>query len=122
MSPQDLKDLSRLSAEERYDYLVDTIISDEQVWTLQSDDGVVLMSSEGVDCLPIWPHAELAKEWASGNWADCYPAAIDLDSWMSRWLPGMEADGYSLAMFPSVNEEGIVMTPKDLRDQLEPEE
>lgn len=122
MSPEDPKDVTRLSAEERYDYLVDTIIKDEQVWTLQSDDGVVLMSSEGVECLPIWPHAELAKEWASGDWSDCYPAAIDLDSWMSRWLPGMEKDGYSLAMFPSVNEEGIVMTPADLREQLEPED
>ncbi|GGX43807.1 DUF2750 domain-containing protein [Saccharospirillum salsuginis] len=122
MSPEDQKALSNLSAEERYDYLLDAIIKNEQVWTLQSVDGVVLMSSDRVECLPIWPHAELAKEWASGDWDDCYPASIDLDSWMSRWLPGMEEDGYSLAMFPSVNEEGIVMTPAELRDQLETED
>lgn len=121
MSPDDLKTLTHLSAEERYDYLLDTLVNSEQIWTLKNDDGVVLMSSDGDECLPIWPHAELAAEWASGDWADCAPTAIDLDAWMTRWLPGMEADGYALAIFPSLNAEGIVLSPRELKDELEPE-
>ncbi len=122
MSPEEHKALSEMSAEERYDYLMEAIVENEQVWTLKSDEGMVLMSAEGAECLPIWPHAEFAKEWASGNWADCSPSSIDLDSWMARWLPGMEEDGYSLAIFPSANEEGIVITPRELREALEPQE
>ena len=118
LSAQQLDTLPTLPAQSRYDFLLKAIVENQTVWTLSSDQGVVLMSSDGDDCLPIWPAAEFAQQWASDDWSDCEPLAIDLDAWQQRWLPGMQQDGLVIAVFPGQREEGIVLEPLDLLEAL----
>lgn len=115
LSPKEFHSVSGMSAEERFDYFVDAIIKSKEVWTLSSDQGTVLMSSEGEDCLPVWPHPDFAEQWVSGDWSDCTAMSIDLGVWLERWLPGMDEDGIALAVFPGTEEEGIVVTAKEMR-------
>lgn len=111
---------ARLSAEGRYDYFVEKIVAGGEVWSLSSDQGWVVMSSdEGEECLPVWPHEDFAAQWASGEWADCAPAAIGLDAWIERWTPGMEKDGTLLAIFPDEHSEGTIVTPGELLQSIE---
>ncbi|PTY36075.1 hypothetical protein BGP77_01795 [Saccharospirillum sp. MSK14-1] len=117
-SQQQLDTLPTLPAEARYDFLVRSVLENEQVWTLRGDAGTVLMSCDGDDCLPIWPHAEFAQQWVSGDWADCEPLAIDLAAWLERWLPGLKEDGLALAVFPGKKEEGIVLEPLEFLELL----
>jgi hypothetical protein len=96
----------------RYEYCIEKIAARGEVWSLQSDEGwVVMTTQEGEECLPVWPHHGFAAQWADGEWADCVPEAISLDAWMNRWTPGLEADGTLLAVFPHSDEEGTVVTP-----------
>jgi hypothetical protein len=56
--------------------------------------------------------------WINGEWADCRPASIPLGVWLDRWTPGMERDGTVLAVFPYSDEEGVIVTPTELRDAI----
>jgi hypothetical protein len=119
LTDSDRSVVSLLSADGRYDYFVEKVIAGGEVWSLQSDDGwVVMISPEDEECLPVWPHEAFAHEWATGEWADCRPAAISLDTWLTRWTPGMEKDGTLLVVFPDSDEQGTVVAPAELRDAI----
>lgn len=119
LSPKEFHAVSGMPADERYEYFTDAAVKSAQVWILSSDKGTVLMSSEGQDCLPVWPHPDFATQWASGEWSDCSPMAIGLKAWLERWLPGMHKDGLALAVFPGTEEEGIVVGPDDMLVSLQ---
>ena len=107
-----------LSSDKRYDYAVTKMVEAGEVWSLRSDKGWVMVSTEGEQCLPVWPHPDLAADWATGDWADCKPERIELSVWTSRWLPGMDEDELSVAVFPSRDEQGVVVHPLDFLDSL----
>lgn len=119
LSDADFSAVAGKSADDRYDYLLDTIVREEKVWILSSDQGMVMMSSDGEQCLPVWPHPDFASEWATGDWEDCSPDSVDLQSWLERWLPGMEADGVTLAVFPAADEETVVVDPREMLELLQ---
>ena len=86
LTDHERREVAGQSAEQRYQYFIDRAVESGQVWSLRSDDGWVEVSSEdGEPCMPVWPHPDFAAEWATDGWADCQPAAIDLDAWLSRW-------------------------------------
>lgn len=122
LSAQELKRASALSPDQRYDFFVSQVVSLGQIWSLESPEGWVVLSSEDDDeCLPIWSHAELAAGWATEDWSDCQPQAIPLDLWIARWTPGMVEDGSLLAVFPRDDEEAVVTDPKELLASLQAE-
>jgi hypothetical protein len=122
LTDQERQAVAALPADQRYDYFTTKVAEWEQIWSLRNVEGwVVVSSDDGEECMPVWPHADFAAEWATGDWDDCSPAAVPLDVWLARWTPGMEKDGSMVAIFPSADEEGVVVTPTDLRDSLHAE-
>ena len=63
-------------------------------------------------------HPEYAKAWAEGEWADCKPQSITLKVWLERWVDGMEQDELCVAVFPTPDQEGIVLEPADVADAI----
>lgn len=114
----DLDTVPGLSADERHDYFVEKILEGGQVWTLGSDRGMVMMSSDGEEVLPVWPHPDFAAAWASHDWSDCEPVPIELDAWLERWLPGMKRDEVVLAIFPGAGEDTMVVDAAELEETL----
>jgi hypothetical protein len=120
LSDADRSVVSMLSADGRYEYFVEKAVAGGEIWSLQCDDGwVVMLSQEEEECLPVWPHRDFAAQWADGEWADCKPAMVPLDVWLERWTPGMEQDGTLLVVFPDSDEEGTIVTPRELGGALE---
>ena len=119
MSSEDFEAVSRMSADARFDHLVGEVLTNETVWTLRSEKGLVIMSSEGEQCLPVWPHPDFAAAWATGDWADCEPFEVDLSAWVERWLPGMKEDGLSLAVFPVGDAETPVVEPEEMKAAIQ---
>lgn len=107
-----------LDAHQRYDHFVKEVARTDQIWSLKGVGGWVSLSSDGEDCFPIWPHADFAAAWATGDWADCAPQEIPLDAWIDRWTPGLEGDGSLVAVFPVTDEEGVVVTPGELLQSI----
>lgn len=114
LSKKEMKEIAAMSADKRLDYFIQAIVEFEEVWSLDSKEGWVVLSADHEECLPVWPHKEFAEQWATGDWADCTPKAIDLETWMERWVPGMREDGTLLAVFPNSQEEGVVAEPDDI--------
>ncbi|MBY4675457.1 DUF2750 domain-containing protein [Marinobacterium arenosum] len=105
-------------AEQRYNHFLDKITKWEEVWSLRDDEGFVLVNSDDEACIPVWPHPDYAAEWASDEWAGCEPFSIKLDVWMERWLPGLTGDAINVAVFPSLEEEGVVEGPHELGEAI----
>src|SRR5690554_7178361 len=49
-----------LSNYQRYQYFIDMVSEQGEIWSLANDEGWVTLSAEGDNCLPIWPHADYA--------------------------------------------------------------
>jgi hypothetical protein len=106
--------VNQYTPEQRLEHLVTQSAKHQQIWILTDQDGCVMLNSEDEDCAPVWPSQADAQAWATGEWADCTAEAIDLATWHSRWTHGLEQDDLAIAVFPSDDEEGLVISPQEL--------
>jgi Protein of unknown function (DUF2750) len=86
---------------------------------LKQPDGFITMGDdEGHICVPLWPHPDYAAALATGEWSACRPDEIDLESFKDKWINGMIKDGYFVAVFPTPQEKGVVVSPERLHEDL----
>lgn len=113
-----LAELENRSPEDRYNYLLEQAIEQQQLWILVDDGGSVLLTGEGGDCVPVWPHEEAVQPWITEDWSDCKPMAIALFDWQARWTKGLREDGYDVAVYPNLQEEAVTLSAEDFDDDL----
>jgi hypothetical protein len=113
-----LDNIAQFTPEQRLSYLVKECILNKQVWILTDQDGCVMLNTEDEDCTPVWPSETFAQAWATGDWSACEAKAIDLKTWHSRWTRGLEDDDIAVAVFPSENEEGLVISAQEFDFEL----
>lgn len=107
-----------LSNYQRYQYFIDMVSEQGEIWSLANDEGWVTLSAEGDNCLPIWPHADYAAQWATGDWSDCSPKSVTLETWLKRWTKGLKNDETLLVVFPNLEEEALLVDPEELDEDL----
>ena len=110
--------IAQFTPEQRLSFLVKECVTHQQVWILTDQDGCVMLNTEDEDCTPVWPNEEFAQAWATGEWSECEPKAIDLKTWHSRWTQGLEDDDVAIAVFPSEDEEGLVISAQEFDFEL----
>ena len=116
ISDQELAAVSQLPTAQRYTYFIQRVCDWEEVWTLRAEDGYVVMGDNvGNQYIPVWPAARFAAQYGG---AGEEPAAIALDVWIERWLPGMERDQTGVAVFPVEGDGGAVVDLDEHRDDL----
>ncbi|MFT4937962.1 MAG: hypothetical protein ACI88A_000984 [Paraglaciecola sp.] len=104
--------------EQRLAYLLKEVVTNNEIWILTDQDGCVMLNTDDEDCAPVWPNQEFAQAWATGEWAECKAEAISLNKWHSRWTSGLEQDDVAIAVFPNLNEEGLVISSQELDFEL----
>lgn len=104
---------------ERLQYFLSQILATKQVWTLENEEGFVMVATDDADCIMVWPDAEFAGQWAVEEWGDCEPVAISLDEFSMTWLPSLIADEIDVAVFPNIEDEGTMLKAKELAKKLE---
>ncbi len=119
LTPTQIDAINTMSVEQRYDYFIKQCVELQQVWGLYSDAGWVILPDNGDEHFPIWSHAELASQWAAGEFADCQPKAVALDEWLAKWLPGMEEDGLLAAVSPNQEGDAIVVAAEELLENIQ---
>jgi hypothetical protein len=102
----------------RLSYLLKEVTSQRQIWILTDEHGCVMLNSEDEDCVPVWPNAEFAQSWATGEWEHCKTESISLAKWQSRWTPGLADDNLAIVVFPNQDEEGFVLYPDEFDMEL----
>lgn len=110
--------IEQFTGEQRLKYLLKEVVSQKQIWILTDDDGCVMLNTEDEDCAPVWPTEEFAQAWATGEWQDCHPKAISLEKWFSHWTSGLEDDDVYIAVFPSLDQQGLIISPQELDFEL----
>lgn len=118
LEQQQIDEISSYDEEKRLKYSVKTMVQERQIWILTDEHGCVMLNTEDEDCVPVWPHQELAEQWATGEWDHCKAEAISLNKWHSRWSYGLEDDELAVVVFPNQNEEGVILFPDEFDFEL----
>jgi len=118
LTEQQIKDIQKLDAQKRYQYLIKEVVKNRTIWLLVDEHGCVMLNSEDEDCVPVWPNEEFARAWATEEWAHCQPEPISLAKWHSRWTHGLEDDELALVIFPDQNSEGLIFFPDEFDFEL----
>ena len=118
LPPEEFQATQALDADARYDHFMQQVVTTGEMWILKDEQGCMLLTAEGDDCIPVWPHPDYAKAWAAEEWAKCEPYAISLKTWLDRWVKGMEEDGLAVAVFPLPEAIGVIEDPGEVADSL----
>ena len=124
MSNDDLNAILELDCEARYEYFLDVVGEEREVWILiNSEEHFLKLHSEdqgGFEYLPLWPSAEFAEAYAAGE-SDLKPHSIPLPQFLNRWLPGLGNDGIEVGVFPGADNSVWITEPDDLQQDLRDE-
>ena len=118
LSEQLIEDISRQQPEQRLKYLVNQAVENQQLWILTDEHGAVMLTTEDDDCIPVWPNQEFAQMWATGDWQGFEPKAIKLKDWLNKWTPGLEEDELAIVVFPITEDDGLVLDPYELAEEI----
>ena len=112
-----------LEGPKRYSYWIKRVTDQEEVWSLWMKGGWVLASDdkEGRELVPVWSHPRFASVCAVGVWEGSEPKMITFSAWMRSWLPGCVRDRRFVAAFPTPANQGIIVSPMRLKEDLEKE-
>lgn len=120
ISSQEFLEINKLSPEQRFDYMLQCMQQEKQLWGLYGKNGWLLLQAEDDVCMPVWPKEDFARAWEKQDFPDCVPKAIELDAWQQQWLPGMKNNGTLILLFPlSDDEEGIMLEAQEFIECLD---
>ena len=122
MNSNDLEYAKTLKEEERYDFFLDVVVQEREVWILiNSDQEFLKIASDdsGEEVLPVWPHKELALDYCQALGDTLVAKSVSLPDFFMKWVPGLEGDNLSVGVFPGPEEDVWVMTPAELKSDLQ---
>lgn len=126
MTTEELQAIFALDCEARYEFFLDAIGEEREVWILiNSEEHFLKLHAEdqgGFEYLPVWPSAAFAEAYAADD-SDLTAKSIALPQFLNRWLPGLDKDGIEVGVFPALDKSVWITEPaeleKDLRDELD---
>lgn len=99
---------------ERLAYFVEHAKATELVWSLSDKEGFIMLETDDGDCVMVWPDEAFAAQWATEDWEDCEPVSVSLNTFKTEWLPNLMADNVTVAVFPNIEDEGMLSTAEEL--------
>ena len=111
--------LLALPAAERAVLFFQLVADWEEAWGLEDPQGWVV--AKGTDALPLWPHAALAEACARGPWQGALPASLSLEDLEQDLLALLDKDGLRVAVFPTPDDPGVLLSADEFREKLERE-
>ena len=99
MNKQEFDAVMKLPSVRRYEHFVKVVADWEVIWGLYNDGWASGEDDEGNTLLPLWPKKEYAEFFAKDDWSAFTPKEIDLNEFMTEWLPDMERDKIQPSIF-----------------------
>lgn len=117
-----MENLYEASDEIRYNFLIQEVVKNKEIWLLQAMEGMFAMleDSNGQEYIPVWPSSETAAQYASGDWQDYAPTAMGLFEFNS-WMKELDEDAVKIAAFPNSNERIIPVDALHIKRLFEDE-
>lgn len=123
MSQESLETILELDGEERFDYFLDTVIEEREIWILVNQENrflKIVSEEDSVAYLPVWPSAAFAANYAEGS-DGLTPRNISLPEFFKKWVPGLQKDGLEIGVFPGSDDTLWIASPADLKNDLQDE-
>lgn len=117
INQQQFEEVLALPAKERYGHFVKRVADSEEAWGLRNEDGWSLAGDEDQAAFPLWSSKIYAEACATGEWVGALPEVISLDG-LNELLEKLESDGIMVAVFPTPQGKGVIVSPDDLRQHL----
>jgi hypothetical protein len=112
----------KLKALIRYEYFIKKVLDYEEIWGLYENGWAITKDDDGNVLLPYWPKKEYAQYCAFYDWSSYLPKKIDLEEFISEWIPGMKKDGLKASIFWN-RHDSVAADPErllsDLNEELE---
>ena len=121
VNDKEIAAVTALPREQRLGYFIKRVANFEKIWGVEDAGWVLAATKEETQVFQVWPFVEYAALCCKGEWADCVPKAIDLDDFMESYLPDFEEKGILVGVFYTPAENGVLLTPEELRGLLETE-
>lgn len=121
MSDNPLAQILEMDGEERYDYFLDAVAEEREIWILINTDNQflkIVSEEDGVGYLPVWPGAEFAADYAKDS-GDLSPKAVSLPDFFKKWVPGLTRDGLEVGVFPGGEGELWITPAEELKRDLQ---
>ncbi|MBB1487113.1 DUF2750 domain-containing protein [Oceanospirillum sediminis] len=100
---------------------VEEIRFNGELWSLESDDGWVVVDSEefeDTDVMPFWSDKDDAEAHCVGEWSDYQVSKIEIEEFVQEWLPELDEDGVLVGTNWNSELEGLEVEPKSLAENL----
>ncbi|WP_223794249.1 DUF2750 domain-containing protein [Marinobacter sp. F4216] len=110
-----------MDGEERYDYFLDAVAEEREIWILVNEASQflkIVSEEDRVAYLPVWPSDAFAADYAEGA-GDLSPKAISLPDFFKKWVPGLTRDGIDIGVFPGAQIELWITEPEELKRDLQ---
>ena len=119
---KEIASVIKMDGAKRYMHFIKKVADNEIVWSLRDDEGWALSADDSaIEAIPVWPHREYASICAAENWQGFRPEPIDLDIWLTRWIPGIDRDKRKVAVFPTPNGKGVCVNANRLSEDIRAE-
>jgi hypothetical protein len=119
MHPAKRANVLKLDGAARHDYFVRKVADAQCVWGLNQSGWALVADRDGRKHFPFWPEEGFAQACAVGEWVGYVPLKIEVEEFIEKWLPGLQRDGFGVAVFPTPGDRGVIVEPRLLRKSLE---
>jgi hypothetical protein len=121
MNSNKIQNVLSMAGKERYEYFVRKVSDFQQVWGLFDEGWATTMDDDGQKGIVLWPENEFASLCATDKWSSYKAKEIDLDSFLEKWLLGMEKDGINAIVFSTPDAKGVFVKPTVLLNKINDE-
>jgi len=121
ISAEQVQQVVRLPAPQRYEYFVRIVARSREAWGLYRNGWALATKDDGTLVFAMWPECEFALLCAEFEWEGYAPQAFGLDELMDELLPQLQQDGVVPGIFRTPGSKGTMPTPNLLRVDLQDE-
>lgn len=117
----ELEHLLELNCEERYDYFLDAVIEEKEIWIVVNNNNEFLKifaEEEGFEYLPAWPSEELARHYSARD-SELQTKSISLPEFLKKWVPGLKQDELEIGVFPGSDGTVWLTSSEELKADLQ---
>jgi hypothetical protein len=118
LSAEQIREVVRLPAPQRYEYFVQRVAQNREVWALYRKGWALATKDDGTLVFALWPEREFAQLCAEFEWEGYEPQAFGIDELLDGLLPQLKQDGLVPGVFRTPGSKGVMPTPGLLRIDL----
>jgi hypothetical protein len=118
LSAEQIREVVRLPAPQRYEYFVQRVAQNREVWALYRKGWALATKDDGTLVFALWPEREFAQLCAEFEWEGYEPQAFGSTSCSDELLPQLSRTGWCHRRVLHAGRADVMPTPGLLRIDL----